>query len=75
MGDVTQVFSARAMRHVFRVRPNASNQAWVTLLNPIVSHGYPGQWVLTLDGPVTEPTQPGRTGTPEAREGMARWRG
>ena len=38
-----ELFGVRAMRHVFRVRPNASMQAWVTLLNPVVPHGYPAQ--------------------------------
>ena len=52
----------RAMRHVFRARPNLSLQAWTTLMQPMQHDGYesaPMQWALTLDGDLTEPTRPG----------------
>lgn len=45
-----EVWSVRAMRHVFRLKPALSFQAWVTVLNPVMHHGYPPQWALTLDG-------------------------
>lgn len=45
-----ELFSIRAMRHVFRVRPQMTLQGWVTLLNPMVYHGYQLHWALMLDG-------------------------
>ena len=57
-----ELFSVRAMRHVFRARPNLSLQAWTTLMQPMQHDGYesaPMQWALTLDGDLTEPTRPG----------------
>ena len=44
-------FGVRAMRHVFHVRPNLTEQAWTTILQPAVRCSYPGQYVLTLDSP------------------------
>ncbi len=63
-------FSLRAMRHVFRVKPNASQQAWTTLLMPVLRCGYPAQWVLTLDTeeellPREKGAGPGATDSPE----------
>ena len=49
-----EIWSARAMRHVFRLKSNLSLQAWVTVLNPVMAHGYPPQWALTLDGNLAE---------------------
>ena len=43
----------RAMRHVFRVRANASGEEWKTLLQPV--NRYPPQWVLTKEGELMEP--------------------
>ena len=51
-----ELFSVRAMRHVFRVRPNCSLQCWMTLINPLVPTGYGSHWALTLDGSLLEPT-------------------
>ena len=53
-----ELFGVRAMRHVYRAKPNLSLQAWSTLMQPIQHHGYesaPTQWVLTLEGDLTEP--------------------
>lgn len=51
-----EMFSIRAMRHIFRLRANLSLQGWTTVLNPIMQHGYPGQYILTRDRPLLEPT-------------------
>ena len=55
-----ELLAVRAMRHVFRVKPNRTLQAWVTLLNPIARNGYPLHWALMLeDGErLLEPTFP-----------------
>ena len=42
------------MRHVFRLKANLSLQSWVTVLNPILPHGWPPQWAMTLDPHVLE---------------------
>ena len=67
-----ELLGVRGMRRVFRVKPALSVQAWTTLLNPIHRPSFetsPTQWVLTLDGDVTEPTYPStyRTAAPEYR--------
>ena len=72
-----ELFGVRAMRHVFRVKPNISFQGWVTLLNPLMRPGWPPQWLLTLDGDLTEPSLPPhfktpQSMTPEEREAQAR---
>jgi FkbM family methyltransferase len=54
-----ELLAIRAMRHVFRVKPNMSLQGWVTLLNPMVYHGYSLHWALVRDGAkLLEPTFP-----------------
>ena len=53
-----ELFGVRAMRHVFRVLPNVSLQGWVSLLNPVLRPGFPPQWLITLDGDLTEPAGP-----------------
>ena len=60
-----ELFSVRAMRHVFRVKRNMSLQGWVTLLNPVMRRGYPPQWAVTRDGDLTEITYPVQFPTPE----------
>lgn len=48
-----ELFSVRAMRHVFRAKPKLSIQHWTTLMQPLQHNGYesaPLQWVLTRDG-------------------------
>lgn len=57
-----ELFGTRAMRHVFRAKPDLSLQAWTTLMNPVHHFKFesaPTQWVMTLDGDVTEPTLAG----------------
>ena len=57
-----ELFSVRAMRHVYRAKANLTLQAWTTLMQPIQHDGYesaPHQWLLTLEGDLTEPTVPG----------------
>ena len=49
-----ELWSIRAMRHVFRLKANLSLQSWVTVLNPILPHGWPPQWAMTLDPHVLE---------------------
>jgi hypothetical protein len=54
-----ELLAVRAMRHVFRVRPNMTIQGWVTLLNPMIYQGYNFHWALVLDGVrLLEPTFP-----------------
>ena len=54
-----ELLAIRAMRHVFRVRPNMTIQGWVTLLNPMIYHGYSLHWALVLHGErLLEPTFP-----------------
>ena len=61
-----EMFSVRAMRHVWRVKPNATKAEWRVLLGPAGAynasvhraHGYRGiahQWLLTTHEPLTEP--------------------
>ena len=44
-----ELFSIRAMRHVFRVKRNASLDEWTRLLQPIQARGFPAHWLLTSD--------------------------
>ena len=64
-----ELFAIRSMRHVFRIKRNLSEQAWVTVLNPVLPHGYPPQLVLTVEPDLTEPTfhPPGTASSPEYR--------
>ena len=64
-----ELWAVRAMRHVYRIKPNLSLQGWVTVLNPVLRGGYPSQWALTTEGGLTEPTFPsvGYKGSPEYR--------
>jgi len=64
-----ELWAIRAMRHVYRIKPNLSLQGWVTVLNPVLRGGYPSQWALTIEGGLTEPTFPsvGYKGSPEYR--------
>jgi hypothetical protein len=69
-------WAVRAMRHVFRVKPNASQQAWTTLLMPVLPCSYPSQWVLTLDSedellPRQKQSAPGKTESPEFKHAQA----
>ena len=73
-----ELFGVRAMRHVYRAKPNLSLQAWTTLMQPIQHQGYesaPLQWVLTLEGDLTEPVdtliQPWIRVTPEYKNASA----
>ena len=61
-----EMFSLRAMRHVWRVKSNASKSEWRVLLGPLgvynatldAKRAYKGtahQWVLTMETPLTEP--------------------
>ena len=38
-----ELWAIRAMRHVYRIKPNLSLQGWVTVLNPVLRGGYPSQ--------------------------------
>lgn len=51
-----ELFAVRNMRHVFRVKRNISLQGWVTVLNPVLPHGYPPHLMLTTEPDLTEPT-------------------
>lgn len=67
-----ELLSVRGMRRIFRAKPGLSVQAWTTLLNPIHRPTFetaPTQWVLTLEGDLTERTYPTpfRTSAPEYR--------
>ncbi|EOD11053.1 hypothetical protein EMIHUDRAFT_104836 [Emiliania huxleyi CCMP1516] len=44
-------FGVRAMRHVFHIKPNLTEQGWTTIMQPAIRCSYPGQYVLTLDSP------------------------
>ena len=50
-----ELFGVRAMKHVFRVKRNIGLQGWVTVLNPVMPHGYPPQWAMTRLPDLTEP--------------------
>ena len=65
-------FSVRAMRHVFHVKPNTSEQGWATVLQPVLKCSYPMQYVLTLES-VDEllPEQVGKS--PGWRHSPERW--
>ena len=57
-----ELFAVRAMRHVFRAKPGLSEAHWATLMNPLQhdkTASAPLQWVLTQEGDLTEPTNPG----------------
>ena len=41
-------FGVRAMRHVYRVKPQLGLQAWTTILQPVIPCSYPAQYVFTL---------------------------
>ena len=69
-----ELFGVRAMKHVFRIKRNISEQGWVTVLNPVLPHGYPPQFALTQLPDLTEPNWGGQyswTG-PEHRDWVAR---
>ncbi|KAL1495549.1 hypothetical protein AB1Y20_016912 [Prymnesium parvum] len=51
-----ELFSIRGMRHVFRVKRNLSAEAWTLLLQPVALHGWPPQWLLTLEHDFVEPS-------------------
>eukprot|EP00315_Gephyrocapsa_oceanica_P001553 CAMPEP_0185313366 /NCGR_PEP_ID=MMETSP1363-20130426/35500_1 /TAXON_ID=38817 /ORGANISM="Gephyrocapsa oceanica, Strain RCC1303" /LENGTH=260 /DNA_ID=CAMNT_0027911273 /DNA_START=50 /DNA_END=832 /DNA_ORIENTATION=- len=51
-----ELFGVRAMKHVFRVKRNISEQGWVTVLNPVLRRGYPPQFALTQLPDLTEPS-------------------
>ena len=53
-----ELFGIRAMRHVFRVKPNMTLQGWVTVLNPVHVGDYPPQFAMTLEpySQLLEPT-------------------
>jgi SAM-dependent methyltransferase len=44
-------FGVRALRHVFHIKPNLTEQGWTTVMQPVIRCSYPGQYVLTLDPP------------------------
>ena len=64
-----EMLAVRGMRHVFQWPRGMSLQGWVTVLNPILPHGYPPQLVLTLEDDLTEPVfpHPFQHSSPEAR--------
>lgn len=53
-----EMWSVRAMRHVFRLKANLSLQHWVTVLNPVIPKGWPPQWAMTLEPRVLEENAP-----------------
>ena len=40
-----EMFSIRAMRHVFRVKDNTTLHGWYRLLQPVARRGWPPQWL------------------------------
>ena len=66
-----ELFSIRAMRHVWRFKPNLTMQGWVTLLNPIGRKGFPPQIVMTLEQDLTEAAFPAVFASIEQRKAMA----
>ena len=69
--------AVRAMRHIFRVRPNTSEQGWATILQPVLKCSYPSQFVLTLEPadtllPEMPGTSPGERESPERMAALQR---
>ena len=71
-----ELFGIRAMRHVFKVKPNISLQAWMVLQRPMLKTNWGPQWIATLDDNLLPKASPvrvsaGRNGSPEYLEARA----
>ena len=53
-----EMFSIRAMRHVFRVKDNTTLHGWYRLLQPVARRGWPPQWLFTTDTNMLQATYP-----------------